>query len=344
VSDRTKIEWAEASWNPIRARHKQTGKVGWHCTKPSAGCSHCYAESMNKRLGTGLPYSVPATDLVDIFVDGKALTQPFGWKKPRRIFVCSMTDLFGEFVTDAMIDRVFAVMALLPRHQFLLLTKRAKRMLDFCSSDATLGRFVQLVEEIRSRIEGVSLSWSYQQDGLRGIRLPNVWLGVSAENQATADERIPLLLQTPAAVRFVSYEPALGPLSLDWSWVSRGSPRGGGPQVNMLRPWEEAAPKPGLDWIIIGGESGHDARPFDIEWARRVLEQCKAANVPAFMKQVGSQPFWNVSYSEKAGPLSGQMNVRNRKGGEPSEWPEDLRVREFPTAAQAEKADANVLG
>ncbi len=284
---KTKISWTNATWSPIRARVRedaraiaaargytsllpiiQPGRVGPHCEHVSPGCENCYSETNNGRClpynGTGLPFDRRARELVDICIDEKILRQPLRWRRPRKIFVCSQTDLFGEFVPDELIDRVFAVMALCP-HTFQVLTKRAGRMRDYCSSDATVGRLVQLIEALTHGIEGVSVTWSYCDDQLAGIRFPNIWLGVSVEDQPTADERIPLLLQTPAAVRFVSAEPLLGPV--DFSPYLSGYPH--------------------VDWVIPGGESGPGARSMHPDWVRSARDQCQTAGIPFFFKQWG---------------------------------------------------------
>jgi len=240
----TNIEWTDATWNPVRG-----------CSRVSEGCRNCYAERQAarfkdvgqpfhqfvKRHVNGEPRWTGKVELVE-----KHLDDPLHWKIPRRIFVNSMSDLFHEALPDEVIDRVFAVVTLCPQHAFQVLTKRPERMLSYCSSNATLGRLVSLVAKSIG-IEGVTVNWTWKDDGFTGVHFPNVWLGVSVEDQKTADERIPLLLQTPAAVRFVSYEPALGPV--DWRQI------------------------PHLDWVIVGGESGPGARPFDIAWARNTIAQ-----------------------------------------------------------------------
>lgn len=258
MGERTGIEWTDSTWNPIRARNLATGKIGWHCEHVSEGCRNCYAESINLRLGTGLPFKPGHRGDYGIFLDEKMLLSPLRWKKPRRIFVNSMSDTFAEFVKDEWIDRMFAVMALCPEHTFQVLTKRPERMLDYMSAIANRGGT---------------------------FPLPNVWLGTSAEDQAAADERIPLLLQTPAAVRFVSLEPLLGPIKL----------------ADAIMPWvfdelrrriindKQPHPRDGkLDWVIVGGESGPNARPMHPEWARDIRDQCAAAGLPYFFKQWGA--------------------------------------------------------
>lgn len=314
MSDGTKIQWTDASWTPIRARRRDglpnKGGGGWACQRVSAGCQNCYAATINKRLGTGFDYDAKGIAASDIYLDEKALTQPLHWRRPRRIFVCSMTDLFGEWVPDEMIDRVFAVMALAPQHTFQVLTKRPARMRRYLSNDDRMYVLRSMIEELT---EGYTkCRWP----------LPNVWLGVSVEDQQRADERIPELLATPAEVRFISCEPLLGPVNLravkpdafsiidalDGSWEQ------------SLPEWEgnvEYVPDgPHIDWIIGGGESGPGARPCDVGWARSVVRQCQAAGVAVFYKQGGAA----------------NRCPHDRKGGHFECFPDDLKVREFPNA------------
>ena len=305
----TKIEWAEKTWNPV------TG-----CAKVSPGCAHCYAETVAKRLW-GKQYPSVLRDGVrddrgktytdddyrprrftDVQCHPDRLGQPLRWRKPQRVFVNSMSDLFHEDVPDAFIDRVFAVMSLAPQHQFQVLTKRPARMAAYCGSDATVGRLVQLVGAAVDQIAGASLHFKHHNDGLSGIRLPNVWLGVSVEDQQRADERIPLLLETPAAVRFLSCEPLLGPVDL---------------RALVFH----------IDWAIIGGESGGGARPCDRRWIYDLLAQCHAADVPAFVKQLGAR-----SHIDNTGDW---LPLQDRKGGAMAEWPPELRVRAFPEVVAA---------
>jgi protein gp37 len=318
MSDKSAIEWTDATWTPIRARNLTTGKIGWHCEKVSAGCVHCYAESINLRLGTQRPYAgivrvepnktthKPAAN-VEVYLDEPTLTKPLSWRKPRQVFVCSMTDLFGEWVPDEWIDRMFAVMAHCPQHTFQVLTKRPERMVAYCGDPIRRGYLIGNAAEDLGTFPktasyfGPTETWRYP--------LENVWLGVSVENQATADERIPLLLNTPAAVRFVSYEPALGPADFATHF-------GIAPNHDDLRGL--------LHWLIVGGESGPNARPCDVAWIRSAVEQCKAAGVPVFCKQLGSRPF-HGHYCEGS-----RFRLRDGKGGDPDEWPEDLRVRDYP--------------
>lgn len=273
MSSSSTIEWTEATWNPVRG-----------CTKVSPGCANCYAETFAERFRGvhGHPYEQG----FDLRLVPEKLLEPLSWKKPRRVFVNSMSDLFQDGVPDAFIVDAFGVMALAHWHTFQVLTKRPERMRSFlCAGDHGIMRQFMLLQQnggtatrdvfraldIKRR-ENVEWRWP----------LPNVWLGVSVENQHFVDERIPLLLETPAAVRFISAEPLLELIAvpdvflrkLDW---------GEGP-----KHWPDGAGV--LDWVIVGGESGPGARKFELRWARSILEQCKAAGVPCFMKQLGSNP------------------------------------------------------
>jgi len=222
------------------------------------------------------------------------LLDPLKWKKPRRVFVNSMSDLFHVNVKDEWIDRIFAVMALCPQHTFQVLTKRPERMLEYL---APKGNNLRIARNIiaRNAVQMQHLTKSAidpRSDG--SWPLPNVWLGVSVEDQATADERIPLLLKTPAAVRFVSAEPLLEELLLEMDWlfpVCRGCGtyyRQGwteceSPECDGIDPWKN----PVLDWVICGGESGHGARPMRAAWAQDLRDQCLDAGTPFFFKQWG---------------------------------------------------------
>ena len=314
------IAWTEETLNPIRARHRATGKVGWYCQRVSEGCKHCYAATMNEWRGNGVDYTVPALKEVELVLDEKILTAPLRWRRPRRVFLCSMTDLFADFVPDAWIDRIFAVMALCPQHRFQVLTKRPERMFAYLSAP-----------DVERRVWTAARLDPDTHDDL--WPLPSVWLGVSVEDQSTGDARIPLLLQTPAAVRWVSYEPALGPVNFT--------------SVGGWRPLAHAEQHLGLDWLVIGGESGPSARPFDLAWARRAIAQCRAAGIPVFCKQLGAFPVYSEDGpGEPFGPgieadepivlmpvgtMYHRLKLKDRKGADWNEWWfEDLRVREWP--------------
>jgi protein gp37 len=301
----TGIEWTDETWNPV------TG-----CTKVSPGCKNCYAETVAERFWVTQygPGRTPAgrRRFTEVWTHPDRLEQPLRWRKPRRIFVNSMSDLFHEEVPFEFVDKVFLMMALAPQHTFQVLTKRPARMLQYFHGEEAGDEEFQL----QQRAYGVALSYWLEEhrtrlsqvincahgfaaddqdcDDLEGeqtlLPLMNVWLGVSVEDQATADERIPLLLQTPAAVRFVSYEPALGPVTLSdilsgrdilkplvgLRWVPRAD--------GTLTAREHAR----LHWVIAGGESGKNARPAHPDWFRSVRDQCGAAGVPFFFKQWGA--------------------------------------------------------
>ena len=345
MSDGTKIAWTDATWNPIRARRRdgQPNKAGggWICQRVSAGCQNCYAAGINKRLGTGFDYDAKGIAASDIYLDEKALEQPLHWKKPRRIFVCSMTDLFGEWVPDEMIDRVFAVMALSKSHTFQLLTKRPERMREYLNGlGADTPEFSTRWDVARRWLRSVLSSpqdrktmgrWEYVgvMMAYQRFPLPNVWLGVSVENQRVADERIPELLATPAAVRFVSAEPLLGPVDL----ATHKALDQDGSFTGWRIPY-------GLHWVIVGGESGPGARPCNIDWIRGIVQQCQGARVPVFVKQLGAKPLcvdrelWERDGRswETIEPTGARvpMKMRDPKGGDLAEWPASLRARQYP--------------
>jgi protein gp37 len=253
----------------------------------------------------------------DLRLVPEKLTEPLTWKKPRRVFVNSMSDLFQDGVPDDYIDQVFAVMSLTPRHTYQVLTKRPERMRSYLAMESPDGDRCDFVavaaNELMSERDG-RMSFTFLRRG--SWPLPNVWLGVSVENQHFADERIPLLLQTPATVRFISAEPLLGPVDLTGLFAA-----------HFENPADDAV----LDWVIVGGESGPHARQFDCEWALSIVRQCQAATVPVFVKQLGARPFW--PYSD--GTPFVELHLKSRKGGDMAEWPVDLQVREFPEARRA---------
>ena len=330
----TAIQWTDETWNPV------TG-----CTKVSAGCKNCYAEALAPRVFAGQvePIVAPVdedprtgqvrVDVVDTrarrFTDVRChperLEKPLRWRKPRRVFVNSMSDLFHEDVPDEFILRVFNTMRACwtdtPRrgHTFQILTKRPERMRDVCRrmrfDGAGAGRL--WLADHPDDIGG----WPLMGATPGSEPLPNVWLGVSVEDQATADERIPILLDTPAAVRWISAEPVLGPIDL---WGARyANPNGG--KTGAVTSWDG-----GLDWVVCGGESGRKARPCDVAWIRSIVEQCRAAGVPCFVKQLGTKPGTIENSPIDGAVLIREFGLSHPKGGDPAEWPEDLREREWP--------------
>lgn len=277
MSDKTKIEWTDATWNPV------TG-----CTKVSQGCKNCYAERMWKRLSAMPGTKYTGRKFTDVKCHENVLMEPLRWRKPRMVFVNSMGDIFHEDVPDSFIDKIFAVMALCPQHTFQILTKRPERMRDYFNSFNS-----------HSGCERgyVNCAWADQKFGINDKQidaigsvpkgLPNVWLGVSVEDQATADGRIPFLLETPAAIRFMSAEPLLESLNVAWALsrnpmkIAAGFLERGhfSPGLEKLR---------GLNWAIAGGESGPDARPMHPDWVRSIRDQCADAKTAFFFKGWGA--------------------------------------------------------
>lgn len=269
----TKISWCDETINPV---------VG--CSKISAGCLNCYALKMAYRLRSmgKFPYTAATVGGLDAGVqiwDGhtyfrpEELDKPYKWRKPRSVFIGSMGDVFHESAPFAWIERILGVVASNPQHTFIMLTKRAGRMLEFFQTTDMAGQLACLYQ-----LSAGTNPETCQKDNWP---LPNLVLGVSAENQKTADERIRVLLQTPAAKRFVSLEPMIGPVDLyrgGWSFLNSLYP----PPGNKTK-WER-----GLDGVILGGESGAKARLLDPAWVRLVRDQCKAESVPFMFKQWGN--------------------------------------------------------
>lgn len=358
------IQWTDATWNP------STG-----CNAVSDGCKHCYAETLAPRLqalnaanmaagkrdngwGAGFKFTEHADKLLE----------PLRWKRPRRIFTCSMSDLFHERATEAHLDKVWAVMAACPQHSFQVLTKRPQRMAEYLagwSSDPhDRGR------RLWSALTGICL-WS-DPDGMHESLhystpwpLPNVWLGTSVESMDVLRPgwypghpeipgRIDSLLACPAAVRFLSCEPLLGPLDLTRWFMgpTKQNPGGTFSFTQCSRP---------IDWVIVGGESGTGARPMHPQWARDLRDQCAAAGVAFFMKQFGAwlaaseaklEDFGpkaaarlinlnGEAISPQLAPLLGALSAHAllvktaSHNGDPAKWPAelaDLNIREYPEA------------
>ena len=416
MTQTTKIQWTEKNWNPVRG-----------CRRVSEGCRNCYAEKMAGRFcGADQPYDgiVERTKKGARWTgEGKFITEkldePLRLRKPSMIFVNSMSDLFFEEFTFSQIAAVFGVMAAASEHTFQVLTKRPERAVEFF---AWLERHADDMAELYpddskdwrrgNMIRAAALNATHHKKLTEVVEqwpLPNVWIGVSAENQDTANERVPLLLELPAAVRFVSAEPLLGPIDLspwmpptlptpieeapetwaDWEWDGwvpddvramiekfwsdfgrkpkhylrdclhqRSAPYGmrGTVQTTLDRKlvtgrwihrWNNmgsivddegkshctsipsnlfspSAPRSSyqrIKWVIAGGESGPGARACSPEWIESIAKQCDAAGVACFVKQLGS--VW-----------SKQNSADDRKGGEPDEWPEELRVRQMPEVGQ----------
>jgi protein gp37 len=299
MADRTLIEWADATWTPVKG-----------CTRVSPGCGGpgreggCYAEIMAARFSNPGQWGEDLAKIVTlpdgtkdhrwtgvIRFDEAELLKPLRWKAPRKVFVCSTADLFHDGVTDEQIDRVFAVMALSPQHTFQVLTKRSARMRRYITDRARM-------DWLNAEIEHVGLKASVptncvcrcdRDDGDIRWPLPNVWLGISTEDQTRAEERIPDLLATRAAVRWISAEPLLGPIDLTQSlYTGEGGVAMRGYLRNPAEPDDFHFFANKLDWVVAGGESGPGARPMHPDWARSLRDQCAAAGVPFLFKQWGA--------------------------------------------------------
>lgn len=272
MSDNSKIEWTEATWNPV------TG-----CTKVSPGCDHCYAERVTERFhGKG--------SFNKVVLHEDRLDQPLRWRRPRRVFVNSMSDLFHDDIPDGFIAEVFATMALAEQHTFQVLTKRHGRMRSLLNSaqfKVEVQRHAILIADRR----GLNTIWAARATDPADGPLRNVWLGVSVENQQWADIRIPALLATPAAVRWISAEPLLGPVDL--TRIAFDRPQQSdmvldavGQRYGVPGAWQ-APSAAKLDWVVVGGESGPGARPMHPDWARTLRDQCVASGAAYHFKQWG---------------------------------------------------------
>lgn len=290
MGDKSKIEWTDATWNVLRG-----------CSMVSDGCTNCYAMRQAHRQKNGAYKGLTRLGpngpvwTGDVRLVPEMLDYPLRLRKSHMIFVNSMSDLFHESLTIEQVAAIFQVMHQAHWHVFQVLTKRPKRMLEFCQALAVAGK-------------PNGIAWPF----------PNVWLGVSCEDQKTADERIPLLLQTPAAVRWISAEPLLGPVEL----------RQANADPHFRRSWLEYNQRVSdgkfsegtynrLDWVVVGGESGPGARPMHPDWARSLRDQCIAADVPFFFKQ-GSKANW-PHYKDF------------------DSFPVDLRLRQYPETANAQR-------
>lgn len=332
----TAISWCDRTWNVLRG-----------CSRVSTGCESCYAERQAGRFsGAGQPYEglvrktsqgYKWTGKVNLIE--KDLELPLRWKTPARIFVNSMSDLFHEAVPHAWVDQIMAVMWAAQWHTFQGLTKRAERMHAYMADPATPRRIAGAAYLLMMRRDPRKGDLLSMADFLADIRLPlpNVWLGVSVENQATADARIPWLLKTPAAVRFVSAEPLLGSVDLaKYIHAPQWGTDGQHSNTYCKICFVNHGPHPALDWIIIGGESGPKARPFNLQWGRSIIQQCNTAGVPVWMKQLGARPCIDLTGGNRFDDHT-YYKARDRAGADPVEWPEDLRIQCMPAA----QGDAN---
>lgn len=320
------IEWLQRpgtmpeTWNPIRAKRKTEAAPaavrGWFCVHVHDGCVNCYAERINvKRFGNGIAYKAQNESLVDIYLDEKTLLAPLRWKRPRTVFPCSMTDLYGPWVKDEWLDRIKAIEALTPQHTYIELTKRPARMRDYMTAALKgpwAGRAFRVDDDgvtrpetdaawrIRSVVTDMlkdcppqalnrAIDFMDRRDGgegdgfFRRWPLPNVWSLVSISTQADAAAFVPELVATPAAIRGVSAEPLLAPIDLT--------------NIQFRA----------IDWVIAGGESGPDARPMHPDWARSLRDQCQVAGTAFFFKQWGA---WTPGENIASAPVRTEHAAR----------------------------------
>ena len=323
----SKISWTNITLNPIHLVRADGSHGGHWCQKVSPECLHCYAENQNQsnyfRFASHLNFSGAIPE--NMILDEKVLQPLIKSRSPKKVFICSMTDLFGSWVSDEWLDIIFAYMALAKQHTFQVLTKRPERMLEYLKSGARqririatvdVGRKLNLKPEMYEPYETFDFEWP----------LENVWLGVSVGNQ-TATSRIPYLIKTPAAVRFLSCEPLLelvdlsAYLPIEWS--------------ELAEDWIESFPgieayQSKLHWVIIGGESGTGARPCHLDWLRSIVQQCNTAKVSVFVKQLGSVAIDSNDYIVDVAVNNFKLKLKDRKGGDIDEFPDNLKVRSFP--------------
>jgi protein gp37 len=335
----TKIEWADATWNPTKG-----------CTICAPGCKNCYAMKMAHRLQAmgqkpyqGLTHKVNghAVWTGKITLDHAALTIPLHKKKPTTYFVNSMSDLFHDGVPLEFVVEVFARMWAAQWHKYIILTKRPERMALMLNWEGFWQQVAQTAwqtlhesEPAKAELVTVADIWS----DLSGHRLPHVILGTSISTQADADANLPHLLGTPAYTRIVSAEPLLEAVGLAYAAHPECQHEEGylEPDTNALVCKKcENETDIGVDGVIVGGESGPGARPCNVEWIRSIVMECQAAGVSVFVKQLGANPVMDGKpynpHNVYKNDLSGRpMGLYDRKGGDMNEWPADLRVRQLP--------------
>jgi protein gp37 len=318
MPNKTPIQWTDYSSNPIYAVARDSGKRGWHCSKVSSGCAHCYAEKINKPFGTGLDYTAQNDSKVEFKLSEKECEairklaircNKAGIRQ--NVFLGDMLDIFHKDISDDILNELFSgTLEICTSLTFQLLTKRIERAREY-------------------------LNWRWGEG-----RIPSrhIQIGTSIEDQPTADRRVPELLKTRAAMRFLSVEPLLAPVNL-YNYLDRPGPHDASQSIS---------------WCIVGGESGNGARPVDISWIRSIVGQCRVAGVPCFVKQLGAKPavnYYDTGFREEyeaqgwdwpdpidwdmrngQPPLGSLVHIKfkNKKGGDISEFPDDLRVRQFP--------------
>lgn len=356
---KTSIEWTEITANPIRARWKDHNRFrsGHYCEKVSRGCANCYSSEMQPRFGMPKFQDARGDENIEHFLDPKTLHEVLGQREPAQVFWCSMTDMFGRWVPNEWIAACFGVMAATPHLTHQILTKRADRLpewFEWARSDPDgPGAFVAYMtcvteaskalypddEDARDAFDASLLTDKMMEDDKAPVPwpLPNVHLGVSCEDQGQADKRIPDLLRTPAAVRWISAEPLLGDIVLREQWmlgrfiecldenrgdeidpcigcdgIPRTGQKGGDP-CGAVRG-------PKIDWVVPGGESGRRARTCQLDWIRHIVLQCQDYHTPVLVKQLGADPREGEQL----------VQISTKKGGDINDFPKDLQIREYP--------------
>lgn len=355
MADRSKISWTDASWNPVRG-----------CSRVSPGCDNCYAIGVAHRYkwGDGLTRIRRSDGEADWsgelhFID-KTMEQPLRWRRPRKVFVCSGADLFHDKVPFEYIGAIFGVMGGAPDHRFQVLTKRPGRARDFfrwleSHEEPPWEVCLKLAGRKVGRIAALNAALLWSKHHLdTAWPFANVWLGVSVEDQQRAEERLPLLMECPASVHWVSAEPLLEHVNLH-EWLpapphSRalahthrtGHPVGGDENSSdcfkCKTKWTPQGPA--INWLVVGGESGPGARPFDLGWAEVLRDQCDATGAAFFLKQLGAFAQRRVEHED--GHTTSRIRTEDRKGENPSEWPRDLRIREYPKEQEDDRRQAAV--
>ena len=290
MTNKSKIQWTDITKNPIHLIKSDGSNGGHWCHKISEGCANCYAESQNNnsffKFASHLKYTGNPPE--NLILDESILQEIISIKSPKKIFICSMTDLFGDWIPEYWIDQIFATMLIAKHHTFQILTKRPQRMKEYLSKPYHLN----IARYIDQHFGDKFAHENYE------LPAKNIWLGVTCENRKAVAQRLPLLLETPAKVRFLSCEPLLEGIYL---------------------ALDEFDHKP--NWVIVGGESGTNARFCNIDWISSIVGQCELSKIPVFVKQLGSYPIGINGY---------KLKLKSRKGGDISEFPDDLKIRKFP--------------
>lgn len=304
------ISWTDITANPIHILREDGSNGGHFCRKVSLGCLHCYSETQNQSsyfaFASKLPYAGKSPE--NLIFNDAVMEKLLRMRSGKKVFLCSMTDLFGEWVPDEWIDKAFAYTILSQQHTFQILTKRSERMESYFRGSQK--RIADAAKALAKKLGWVKSKYEFCEEFDSCSVFKNIWLGCSVENQEMADRRIPHLLKTPAEIRFLSCEPLLE--EVDISPYLHGH-------------FSEKDSPTGVNWVIIGGESGSKSRSCQLDWIESIVRQCQDVNsVAAFVKQWGQNPLACGADSIE------KVKLKDRKGGDMAEWPENIRVRQFP--------------